>query len=400
VWVPKVSGTLAPFAAEFRSWLEAWGYSPSRVGHRLWQLDQFSRWLEREGVGVEELGVEHFERFVVARRSAGYASLASSRSMEVPLEFFAAAGVAVAPAPVVVDGPVEELLVAYRRYLLVERGLAEMTVYHCSRAASWFLEDRLEQTGGVLALERLTAGDVTGFLARECPRRSVSGASDLVSRLRSLLRYLHLAGLIEVPLVWAVPRVADMRDRTLARGLDRAVVKKLLASCDRRRTIGRRDYAILLLLVRFGLRSGEVAAIRLDDLDWRRGEILVRGKTGRDERLPLPVDVGEAIVSYLHRRPRVQSRALFLRAVAPFHGLSSDAIAGVVGAACARAGVPPVTPHPLRHTAATEMLRRGASLVEIAQVLRHREVKTTAIYAKVDRKALRTIAQPWPGGQS
>jgi hypothetical protein len=173
-----------------------------------------------------------------------------------------------------------------------------------------------------LGLERLCAADVTSFLARECPKRSVSGARDLVCALRSLLRYLHLAGLIEVPLVWAVPSVADLRDRTLPRGLEPGAVKKLLASCDRRRLVGRRDFAILLLLSRLGLRAGEVAGLRLDDVDWRRGELLVRGKGGRHDVLPLPVDVGEAVVSYLRRRPKCGCRELFLRVTAPREGLT------------------------------------------------------------------------------
>jgi len=217
-----------------------------------------------------------------------------------------------------------------------------------------------------------------------------------VCALRSFLRYLHLAGLIGAPLAWAVPSVADLRDRSLPRGLEPAAIKKLLVSCDRRTLIGRRDYAVLLLLSRLGLRAGEVAAIELDDIDWRAGLLLVRGKGGRHDMLPLPVDVGEALVAYLRRRPRCECRALFLRVTAPREGMNRCTVAWVVRAACDRAALPRVGAHRLRHTTATEMLRRGASLAEIGQVLRHREQKTTAIYAKVDRKALRRLARPWP----
>jgi integrase len=174
----------------------------------------------------------------------------------------------------------------------------------------------------------------------------------------------------------------------------------LLAGCDRRRTVGRRDYAILLLLVRLGLRAGEVATMQLEDLNWRAGEILVRGKGDRLDRLPLPVDVGEALVSYLRRRGSSEFRTVFLKAKAPAGAMSRGAVCGVVHDACGRAGVPPVGAHRLRHTAATAMLREGASLVEIAQVLRHREIKTTAAYAKVDRTRLRELAMRWPGGAS
>jgi integrase/recombinase XerD len=320
----------------------------------------------------------------------------SSRCLALPLEYLREVGAVPELMPAVVDDPVDELLDRYRGYLLRERGLASRTIVEYQRTARLFLERR--PVG--LELERLAAADVSGFLARECPRRTVAGARHLVAGLRPLLRYLHVAGLIELPLVWAVPGVADLRDRSLPRGLEAKVVARLLASCDRRRTVGRRDYAILLLLVRLGLRAAEVAAIELEDLDWRRGEILIRGKRDRHDVLPLPVDVGEAIVSYLQRRGRSEWPVLFVRATAPAGPLSNDAVRGVVHDACVRAGVAPVGAHRLRHTAATGMLREGASLPEIAQVLRHREIKTTAIYAKVDRARLRPLAKPWPGARS
>jgi hypothetical protein len=219
MWVPTVSGPLASFTAGFEAWLLARGYSRWTVSHRVWQLDLPSRWLEREGLPVGGLTAERAEQFARARRAAGWSTWVSPASSRVPLAYLREIGVVPPSAPPVVEGPVEELLADYRRYLLVERGLAEMTVYHCERAARVFVEDRLEQTGGALLSERLSAGDVTGFLARECPRRSIAMARDLVTRLRSFLRFLHLTGVIDVPLVWAVPGVADQRDRTLPRGL-------------------------------------------------------------------------------------------------------------------------------------------------------------------------------------
>ena len=395
VWVPAVSGPLAPFAAGFASWLTSRGYSPSAAADRLYQFDQLSRWLEREGLGVGGLTGEQAERFAKARRAAGLVTWVAPQSAMLPLGYLRALGVAPAPAPVVAQGPLDELLEDYRRYLSIERGLSDHTVLDAYEPAARLFLAGWEGPDG-LGLERLGAADVSSFLARECPKRSVSGARDLVCALRSLLRYLHLAGLTETPLVWAVPSVADLRDRTLPRGLEPAAVRRLLASCDRRRLVGRRDYAILLLLARLGLRAGEVAAIGLDDIDWRRGELLVRGKGSRQDVLPLPIDVGEAIVSYLRRRPRCECRALFLRVTAPRRELNRSTIGWVVRAACDRAGFARVGAHRLRHTAATEMLRAGASLPEIGQVLRHREQKTTAIYAKVDRKALRALARPWP----
>jgi integrase/recombinase XerD len=395
VWFPVVSGPLEPFAAGFALWLASRGYSLSAAADRLCQFDQLSRWLEREGLGVGELTVEQAERFVAERRAAGRVTWVASQSVALPLGYLRELGVVPTPTPAVSRGPLEELLAEYRRYLLVERRLSEHTVLDAyGLAARLFLAGREGPDG--LGLERLSAADVSMFLARECPKRSVSGARDLVCALRSFLRFLHLAGLTDAPLVWAVPSVADLRGRTLPRGLEPAAVKRLLVSCDRRRLVGRRDSAILLLLARLGLRAGEVAAIGLDDVDWRGGLLLVSGKGGHHDELPLPVDVGEALVSYLRRRPRCESRALFLRVTAPRAGLNRSTIGSIVREHCRQAGLEPVGAHRLRHTAATEMLRRGASLAEIGQVLRHREQKTTAIYAKVDRKALRALARPWP----
>lgn len=400
LWVPVLSGSLAPYAAGYGSWLSSRGYSRWTVSHRLWQLDLLSRWLEREGLSPAELTLERVREFLAARRAAGYSSWLSVRSTVLPLEYLRELGVVPAQtALMVVEDPLERLLVDYGRYLLEERGLTEHTVFaRYVPAARLFLTSRVG--ADALALERLGGVDVSLFLAAECPKRSVSAARDLTGGLRSFLRYLYLIGAIPSPLVWAVPAIADLRDSSLPRGLERAVVKRLLSSCDRRRTVGRRDYAILLLLFGLGLRAGEVAAITLQDIDWRAGELLVRnGKGGRQDRLPLPADVGEAIVSYLHRRPLTEERVVFLRIVAPAGAIRGSAVSAVVRLACKRAGLSPsVGSHALRHTAAIEMLRAGATLEEIGEVLRHHEPRTTARYAKVDRKTLRRLARPWPEG--
>ena len=397
VWVPTPSGPLAPFAAGFAVWLRSRSYSPSAMAKRLLQLEQLSRWLERCGLSLDELTEARAAEFASSRREAGLVSWSSPQSVDLPLKYLRGIGVIVPAAPAVADGPLEELLAEYRRYLFVERRLCEHTVvWYYVPTAGLFLAGRQGPDG--LELERLSAADVSRFLAAECPKRSVSGARGLASALRSLLRFLHVTGLIELPLVWAVPPVANRRDSSLPRGLEPAAVKKLLASCDRRRTVGRRDYAVLLLLSRLGLRRGEVAAIQLEDINWRDGELLIHGKGSRHDVLPLPVDIGEALVSWLRRRPLCESRALFVRMTAPLEGLSPHTIGWIVREACTRAGLPRVGAHRLRHTAATEMLRRGGSLSEIAQVLRHSELKTTTQYAKVDRDRLRALARPWPGG--
>jgi len=222
-----------------------------------------------------------------------------------------------------------------------------------------------------------------------------------VCALRSLLGFLHLRGLIAGPLGEAVPSTASWRLSGLPRALEREQVSRLLESCDRATGAGRRDFAILTLLVRLGVRAGEVAGLRLEDIDWRAGELVVVGKGSRSERLPVPVDVGEAIAGYLRagRPGTAQDRSLFVRVRAPHRGLTAGGITQVVVSAARRAGLGQIHAHRLRHTAATMMLWAGAPLEEIGQVLRHRQALTTAIYAKVDRDALRQLARPWPGAR-
>jgi site-specific recombinase XerD len=391
-----VRGPLASYASGYRVELIARGYSLDAVRLRLWQLDHISRWLESERLGPGEMTPARVEEFLEQRRLRGYRSWVSSRSMLLPIGYLRAVGAVPAVVAAVAEGPIEELLAGYRRYLACERGLAEGTIGDYERVARLFLS-QLGEAG--LGVERLTTADVTGFVARECPRRSVASARYLVCGLRSLLRYLHIVGVVPVSLVGAVPGVAARR-RKLPRALEPVVVARLLASCDRRRTVGRREYAILLLLARLGLRAGEVAALQLDDVDWRAGSMLVRGKGDRHERLPLPADLGEALVLYLRRRGRQQTRAVFVRVNAPRGALGARGVCAVVHDACVRAGIAPVGAHRLRHTAATGMLRAGASLPEIAEVLRHHRLETTTIYASVDRAALRELALPWPGGRS
>lgn len=398
LWVPVVCGPLARYGDGYGVWLVARGYSRWAVARRLWQFELLSRWLEGEGVLPGELTPARVEAFLAARRAAGCSSWVAARSTALPLGYLRGLGMVPVMPAATVDGPLEQLLADFGRYLREERGLAESTVSrHYVPAARVFLASRVGvKLGG---LGRLNGADVSLFLAAECPKRSVSAARGLTSGLRSLLGWLYLTGRIADPLVWAVPSVADLRDRSLPRGLDAATVRRLLASCDRRRTAGRRDYAVLLLLSRLGLRAGEVAAITLDDIDWRAGELLVcNRKSRRQQRLPLSVDVGEAIASYLRRRSRIESRELFLRVIAPVGEIDRFVVAGIVYAACQRAGLPRVGAHRLRHTAATEMLRAGATLVEIGEVLGHQEPRTTARYAKVDRQTLRRLARPWPDG--
>jgi integrase len=280
-----------------------------------------------------------------------------------------------------------------------ERGLAVGTIAGYLHVARLFCAARA--VDGALHLDRLSAAEVTEFVLAECASRSVGSAKYVVCGLRSLLRYLHVAGHTDAQLDAAVPTAAGWRLASVPVSVGRCEVARLLASCDRRSTFGRRDYAVLVLLARLGLRAGEVAALELADIDWRAGEIVVRGKGRREERLPLPADVGEALAGWLRRgRPRCDAATVFTRVRAPHRRLTSGGVSNIVRAACGRAGLVVVNAHRLRHTAATEMLRAGASLPEVGQVLRHASVLTTAIYAKVDHDRLRTLALAWPGAAS
>lgn len=364
-----------------------------RVQLRL--LADLSGWLAERCRDPTDLTGDDVEQFLGAR-GARVVDLAGSRALGPLLSYLR--GLGVVPERLrVADTPVERVLAAYRDYLQHERGLADATVAGLERVARLFLLERAEPLEAALA--RVSAREVTEFVMAQCAsgRFAAGSAKNVTGGLRSLLRFLHLAGFTPVALADAVPSVAGWRLASLPRALDPGTVARLLASCDRATVTGRRDLAILTVLTRLGLRAGEVAKLRLGDIDWRAGELTIRGKGATTERLPLPHDVGTALVAYLRNgRPSCALREVFLPVHAPITPLSPAAITAVVRYACDRIGVPRVGAHRLRHTIATELLAAGTPLAQIAPVLRHASVSTTAIYAKVDRTALRALARPWP----
>jgi integrase len=393
----RVTGPLAVFADGFQACLVERGYTPCSVQVHLQLLAHLSRWLQAEGLQVDGLSAGVAERFLADRRGQGYASRISPKGLRPLVGYLD--GLGALPAVVGVESTeVDRLLVEFCGYLCEERGLVAGSVQLYARIARRFLGDRSVPLADDLA--RLSGAEVNAFVLREALRVRPRTAETVVCALRALLRFLHVQGWIATPLAEAVPSVPQRRE-DLPRGLPAGQMSLLLDSCDRSTKTGCRDYAILMLLARLGLRAGEVAGLRLDDVDWRASELVVCGKRSRIDRLPLPHDVGEALADYLYcARPRGFGRTVFLRAQAPVGGLSGDAVSEVVVRACRRVGIAPARAHRLRHTIATQMLRSGAGLGEIGQVLRHQSLDVTAVYAKVDRQALSRLALPWPGDRS
>lgn len=393
----QITGPLSPFAEGFAAELAHQGYRPGAAANQLQLIAHLSRWLAARSIDAGSLSSVVLSEFLAARRAQGYTLWLSSRALMPFLDYLRDRGF---PLPITQSevSPTEELLARYRRYLLEARAVADTSARGYVDMVRPFVARRA--VDGQLDWASLTPADVTTFVRSACRGRSTGSAQLLTTALRSLLGYLHIEGLIRRPLRAAVPSVAGSKLAGLPRAIAAAEVERLLAACDRRTRTGRRDFAMLMLLARLGLRAGEVRALSLDDLDWRAGELIVQGKGNHMERLPLPPDVGEALVAYLRRgRPgTAHGRTVFVRVHAPHQPLTSGGVTNAVLAAASRAGLSAVTAHRLRHTIATQMVRAGVPLPEISQVLRHRRLLTTAIYAKVDRESLRRLARRWPGG--
>ncbi len=389
-------GSMGPFIEGFGSRLVELGYTPGSTRGLLKGVGQLGRWMTLESVEVGQLDSEAITAFTSARWVDGCRRVPSRSSLMLLLDYLREVGVVAAEASAAKDA-LDRLVDEYRHWLIIDRGLAEMTVLRYESLARRFLRERMA-ADGVVVVENLTGADVTSFLRGECARLSVGAAKGRVADLRSLLRFLHLRGLTPLALADSVPPVAGWHDTGVPPSMSAADVEALLDDCNWVDRTGSRDFAILMLLARLGLRSVEIARLELSDVDWRAGEISVLGKARRRDTMPLPCDVGDAIVAYLTGgRPDTGLRQMFLTSHSPLRPIRADLVGDVVRRACRRAGLQPVGAHRLRHALATEMLRRGVTLTEISQVLRHSDLATTAIYAKVDIDALDQVAKPWPG---
>ncbi len=396
-----LEGPLAAQIAAFAKWAREQGYAFQSRYRRVLLAAGFSRWLGEQAVRRRYVISEHPARYLRSRARRVQVQEGDAAALKQFLDFLRRHGVI--PAEKISPRrltPVEQETQAFDRYLGDERALARATRLNYVPFIRDFLSERFGS--GAVMLSRLCAGDVVRFVQRQAARLNLKRAKLLTSALRSFLHYARYRGAITLDLAAAVPPVANWSMLSIPRAIPADSVRRLLASISRRTAMGRRDYAIVLLLARLGLRSSEVAFLELDDIDWNAGHVSVRGKGGQRTMLPLPADVGAAIVAYLrHGRPHTTSRRVFLRARAPIRGfLGPSAIGSLVRHTLERAGVaaPTKGAHQFRHALATQMLRHGASLAEIGEVLRHRSPETTRIYAKVDLTALRTLALPWPGG--
>jgi len=391
-------GPVASYIVPFAEWLVDRGYGLVSMRNQVLMAAGFSTWLRQKEIELSDVSEEYAERYLLDRtqrpkRGDGTALrhlLAFLRSQNAIAEEIKAE---------YNPSSVEQHVLAYERYLQDARALSRQTIINYRPVARDFLNFRFSD--GEVSLAQLRAVDVTEFVQRKVPRLNMRSAKIITTGLRSFLSYARYRGDITSDLAAAVPIVANWSLSSIPRAIGRDEVTRLLASIDRDTPIGCRDYAMILALARLGLRSSEVVSLEFGDIDWVTGQIRVRGKNGQRNDLPLPADVGEAIADYLRKwRPRNASRRVFLRDKAPIRGFKGPSGLGcVIRRSLKRAGIdaPTTGAHQFRHGLASEMLRGGASLGEIGEVLGHRHPQTTAIYAKVDLDALRTLALPWPG---
>jgi integrase/recombinase XerD len=394
----ELDGPLAAHMASFGKWVSEAGYSFYSTCSQVRLVGFFSRWLSRKKIRLTDLCAEHVDGFLRYRaRTHGLRSDHASlmlfihylRSQKIlPALKTKAARLSAA----------DQCAQAYEQYLRAERGVTTACVINYVPFVREFLERRFGK--GRVTLSELCAGDVVSFVHFKTRHLHIARTKLLVSALRSFLRYTRYRGESTLDLAAAVPSVANWSRPMIPRAIQPDQVRRLLASVDRSTPVGSRDYAILLLLARLGLRSSEIVYLELEDIDWEAGSLHVHTKSDRQLVLPLPADVGKAIAAYLqHGRPRSTSRRVFLRAKAPIRGFfSRDAVSSIVKSSLARAGIVAATnsTHQFRHGLASEMLRLGASLSEIGALLGHRHPDTTRVYAKVDINALRALALPWP----
>jgi site-specific recombinase XerD len=378
----------------------AQGYSSYTTNQKLRLLIHLDQWFLDRRVRIEDFSEMHIQKFLRHRRAERHGRGGDLSTLRSLLGYLHEAKVVSFPVIKDSDSPLRRLETSFSQYLANERGLRPATLHWYLFETRRFLVDRFRD--GPVSLSKLSTENVTQLVLRRAHSSSPRAVQRTGTALRSFFRFLVWRGDISADLAAAIPKVANHISTALPKYLSSEEVELLLKSCKSKTSEGCRSRAILLLLARLGLRGGEIVQMTLDDIDWDTGELLVRGKGGRQDRLPIPADAGEALAIYLQQvRPVCSTRKIFIRLYAPHHGLAGTSSIGyVVRRALKTAGLNPAFKgtHLLRHSLATRMLRGGASLTDIGKILRHQLPNTTAIYAKVDLAALRALAQPWPGG--
>jgi integrase/recombinase XerD len=403
--VDRATGPLASHLGPFVTSLIDQQYTVSVIYIKVRHALAFDRWLAKRRVVLADLGEVHIERYQHRSRRRHQRIRTETRRREwyevtQLLQFLRGHGVC--PAARVETTAADDLAARYGQHLQDEQGLATATIERYRTVARRFLRERFGR--GVVDLRALRTGDAIAFVQRQTQCLQPPALKCVVNAMRSFLRYAQYRGEVATALAAAVPIVAAWATTpALPKAISPEHAQRAIDSCDLSTGVGLRDRAVLLLLARLGLRAHEIIALQLQDCDWDGGHLRVRSKSGREQLLPMPADVGAAIAAYLQQgRPTSKDRHLFLRSMAPIRGLmpGSDAIGTIVRHALQRAQVdaPHRGSHQFRHALAVRMLQGGASLNEIGEVLRHQSPQTTSIYARVDISALRSLALPWPGG--
>jgi len=393
-------GPAGPHLDQFTDWLEARGYQPDRVLHLLRGVHRFSCWAHSAGLPVPALNREALEAFRHHLHSAQRLHYPSGHYGHLFLgarhfvTFLAATGHVPSPALIPPAAAEPPLLGAFRHWMLTHRGTTAATLNNYRLPLLDFLATLGDQPA------RYNARALRDFILNRARRHGIGHAKTVVTAVRMFLRFLIATGRCAPGLEHAIPTIARWRLASLPKYLSAEAVERVIASCDLTTPIGIRDRAVLLLLARLGLRAGDVAALRLRELDWQAGTVQVSGKNRCHNRLPLPQEVGDAILHYLNARPQMDNDHVFLTTLAPIKGLSYQAVGKIATQAMHRAGVemPVHGSHVLRYSAATQMLRQGVPLAAIGAVLRHASVETTLGYAKVDFPLLQHVVRPWPEG--
>lgn len=403
VWILKQEsiGPLVKYLDPFMEHLVQQGFCQRYIGLHCRITSYFSNWLLKNNILEHEIKEEHIDEFLKKRDQDHKRDINSGKiaTLHRLLMFLKKLGVVKDIDKAVSNTPIQKIFNSYRSYILNEKGLSTKTLIQYWPFIKRFLTTCFGEKP--VELSDLSAKDIINFIKHQAAIHSVARAKVAVNALRSFLRYAIVCGDVNFALINAVPTVAAWSMSSIPKAIKPEHIDAVLKNCPRDTPIGKRDHAILMLLVHLGLRSGEIVELKLDNINWEEGIITVNGKASQNHTLPLPTLVGEAIADYLqHARPKVNVRTLFLRTLAPFTGLGAQStIATIVRASIERAGIDPPTrgAHQFRHAFASRLIQKGSSLKEIGGLLRHEHSKTTNIYAKIDMNSLHSLSMPWPG---